>query len=155
LLLLLVISLLLSFAGLAYILFLKVVFPSLVPFYGGAEQFTLNQANDYTWEIPWLANSRLHVSFQANATVQLCSDGNYLTDCTSYEFILGPSDYVLIGLKADSPVSGMFTAWQEPPVESQIMAMTLTLAGLAGIAASPLLNKRNQRRHSYRKQVKG
>lgn len=143
LLLLLVISLLLSFAGLAYSMFLQVVFPSLVPFYGGGEQFTLNQANNYTSEMPWLANSRLHVSFQANATVQLYSDYNYLTDCTSYEFIIDPSDYVLIGLKADSPVSGMFTAWQEPPVESQIMAMTLTLAGLAGIAASLILNKRS------------
>jgi len=39
-------------------------------------------------------------------------------------------------MKASSPVSGIFTAWQEAPLEKQLLALTLLSTGLAGIAIS-------------------
>lgn len=133
LILLLVLSLLLSFSGLAYLLYLQIVFPTLVPFHGGEERATLNSANNYTYQIPWEAYSRLHLTLQTNDTVKLYSNGDYLCDCTSYEFILEPSDYVLILLKSSSPVSGKFTAWQEIPLEKQLLGLSLLLGGFAGV----------------------
>jgi hypothetical protein len=129
---------LLSLAGLAYLLYLQVLFPKLVPSYGSGERFTLEPANNYTYQIPWQAKYRLHLTLQANETVQLYSNGEYICDCTSYEFTIEPDDYVLIQMKASSPVSGMFTAWQETPLEKQLLALTLLSAGLAGIAISVL-----------------
>jgi len=38
----------LFFAGIAYLLYLHVVFPELVPFHGGGERVTLNTTNNYT-----------------------------------------------------------------------------------------------------------
>jgi hypothetical protein len=140
--LLLVLSLLLSFSGLAYLLYLQIVFPMLVPFHGGGERVTLNSANNYTCQIPWEACSRLHLTFQTNDTVKLYSNGDYLCDCTSYEFILEPSEYVLILLKSSSPVSGKFTAWQEIPLEKQLLGLSILLVGLAGIGISAILLKK-------------
>jgi hypothetical protein len=57
-----------------------------------------------------------------------------LCDCTNYKFILESDDYILVTIKSNSSVSGRFTAWQEPPVERQILATNLALVGLAGIA---------------------
>jgi hypothetical protein len=133
---------LLSLAGLAYFLYLQVLFPKLVPSYGSRERFTLEPANNYTYQIPWQAKSRLHLAFQANETVELYSNSEYVCDCTSYEFTIEPDDYVLIQMKASSPVSGMFTAWQETPLEKQLLALTLLSAGLAGIAMPIMFMKK-------------
>lgn len=139
----LVLSFLLSSSGLAYLLYLQVVFPQLVPFHGGGERVTLNSANNYTFQIPWEAYSRLHLTLQTNDTIKLYSNGDYICDCTSYDFIIEPGDYVLILLKSSSPVSGRFTAWQETPLEKQLLGLTVLLTGLAGIAISIIiLNKK-------------
>jgi hypothetical protein len=142
LILLLVLSLLLSFSGLAYLLYLQIVFPRLVPFHGGGERVTLNSANNYTTQIPWDAYSRLHLTLQTNDTVKVYSNGDYLCDCASYEFILEPDEYVLILLKSSSPVSGRFTAWQEIPLEKQLLGLSVFLVGLAGIGMLAILLKK-------------
>jgi hypothetical protein len=134
---------LLSLAGLAYFLYLQVLFPKLVPSYGSGERFTLEPANNYTYQIPWQANSRLHLALQASATVKLYLDGEYVCDCTSYEFIIEPGDDVLVQMTSDSAVSGMFTAWQEIPLEQQVLALTLLLVGAAGIIV-PILFMRKK-----------
>jgi hypothetical protein len=133
---------LLSLAGLAYFLYLQVLFPKLVPSYGSGERFTLEPANNYTYQIPWQANSRLHLALQASATVKLYLDGEYVCDCTSYEFIIEPGDDVLVQMTSDSAVSGMFTAWQEIPLEQQVLALTLLLVGAAGIIVSILFMRK-------------
>jgi len=128
-----VFSLLTLFAGLGYLLYLNVIFPGLVPFYGGGERFTLSEAENYTFQIPWLAYTRLHLALQTNDTVKLYIDSEYMCDCTSYDFVVEPGEQVLILLESDAPVSGMFTAWQEIPFEKQILALTLVIIGLLGI----------------------
>jgi hypothetical protein len=133
---------LLSLAGLAYLFYLQVLFPKLVPGYGSGERFTLEPANNYTYQIPWQAKSRLHLTLQANETVQLYSNSEYVCDCTSYEFTIEPDDYVLIQMKASSPVSGMFTAWQETPLEKQLLALALLSVGIAGMAMSIIVMKK-------------
>ncbi len=62
LLVLLFLSLLL--AGSAYFIFLHSIFPGLVPGYGGGERFALNEVNDFTFQLPWWARSRLHARAQ-------------------------------------------------------------------------------------------
>ena len=129
-------SLILSSVGLTYFLFLQIIFPKLVPSYGGGERISLNSYNNYTFQIPWSANSRLHLSFQTDKTVNLYLDGNYLGDFTSYNFIIEPGDIALIKLEANSDVSGMFKARQEIPVEKQQLAIITILVGLIGATTS-------------------
>jgi len=128
-----VFSLLVLFAGLGYLLYLNAVFPTLVPSYGGGERVILSKTENYTSQMPWLADTRLHLALQTNDTVKLYIDSEYVCDCVSYDFIVEPGEQVLILLKSDAPVSGMFTAWQEIPFENQILALTLVLIGLLGI----------------------
>jgi len=109
-------------------------FPTLVPYHGAGERFTFGPG--YTYQIPWHAITKLHLTFQANETVKLYANNQYICDCTSYQFTVEPDDTVLIRMEANSPVSGMFTAWQEIPLEKQLLALTLLSAGLAGIAIS-------------------
>jgi len=135
-LLVLILSFLLSSAGLTYLLFLQILFPALVPHYGSGERIILNSANNYTCEMPWSAYSRLHLTFQTNKTVKLYSNNNYICDCKSYDFVIESGDEIMILLKSNSPVSGMFKAWQETPLEKQLLALTILLAGLAGTAIS-------------------
>jgi len=115
------------------LLYLNVVFSGLVPFYGGGERFTLSEAENYTFQMPWLAYARLHLALQTNDTVKLYIDSEYMCDCTSYDFVVESGEQVLILLESDAAVSGMFTAWQEIPFEKQILALTLVIIGLLGI----------------------
>ena len=129
-------SLLLFFAGSTYLLYLQVVFPKLVPHHGGGERFTLSGDNNFTDQIPWSAFTRLHLTLQASETVELYVNGDYVCDCTRYDFVIEAGDEALIRLEANAPVLGMFTAWQETPLEEQMLALVLLLISLTGIAMS-------------------
>jgi hypothetical protein len=122
----------LFFVGATYLLYLQLLYPSLIPGYGGGERFSLIKANNYTFQIPWFAYSRLHLTLQANDTVKLYVDDQYVCDCSQYYFIIEPGEEALVVLKSSSPVSGMFTAWQEIPLERQILALSVLLVGLIG-----------------------
>jgi hypothetical protein len=109
---------------------------------GGGESLTLNSANNYTYQIPWEAYSRLHLSLQTNETVELYSNSEYLCNCTNYEFIIEPNDYILVTLKSNSPVTGRFTAWQETPIEKQALGITILIVGLIGMGISIIALKK-------------
>ena len=64
--------------------------------------------------------------------MKLYVDSEYMCDCTSYDFVVEQGEQVLILLKSDAPVSGMFTAWQEIPFERQVLALTLVIVGCSG-----------------------
>ncbi len=132
----LIIAILLLLAGSAYLLFLHGMFPKLVPFHGDGEEFWLGEANNFTFQIPWSAFSRLHLTLQANETVGLYRDGNYVCDCSHYEFVIESGDEASILLKSNSPVKGMFTARQEIPLEKQLLAFIMLLAGIIGLVLS-------------------
>lgn len=134
--------LLLTSIGGVYFLFLEFVYPKLVPSYGAGEIISLNSDNNYIFQIPWKANSRLHLYFQTDKPVNLTLNGNFQCICESYNFTIEPGDIALIKLESSSDVSGMFTAWQEVPVDKQILALTIFIAGLVGIFMSVLINKR-------------
>jgi len=123
-------------AGSAYFTFLHGMFPRLVPFHGGGEGFTLSEANDFTFQIPWSAYSRLYLALQANDTLELYVDDDYVCDCSHYELVIERGDEALILLRSGSPVKGRFTARQEIPLEKQLLAFTILLAGLMGVAIS-------------------
>lgn len=125
-----------TFVGFAYLLFLQFVYPSLVPFHGSGEPIIPNLANDYTQQVPWEADSRLHLSVYTNETVELYLNGEYLGDFTSYKFDLETDEYILVRLKSDSPVLGRFTAWQEIPCEKQALGFAILLVGLVGLGLS-------------------
>ena len=129
-------SLSLLLAGSAYLLFLHSMFPTLVPGYGGGERFTLSEANDFTFQIPWEAYSRLHLNLQANDTLEIYVDGDYVCDCVQYELVLERGDDIMLMMKSSSPVRGRFTARQEIPLEKQLLAYFMILAGIAGLALS-------------------
>jgi hypothetical protein len=130
------ISILFIVVGLAYVVYLQVLFPTLVPNYGGGERFTLGGHNDYTLQMPWHAYTRLHVALQANDTVEFCIDGEHACNCTRYEFSVEAGERALVLLRSDSPVSGAFTAWQETPIQNWVLALFLILTGVAGAMMS-------------------
>ena len=140
--LLVLLSLSLLLAGSAYYLFLHGLFPRLVPGYGGGEAFTLSEANDFAFQIPWSAHSRLHLALQANDTLELYVDGNYACDCSHYELVIERGDEALILLRSDSPVEGRFTARQEIPLERQLYALIILSAGLIGVTLSIRMRKK-------------
>jgi hypothetical protein len=131
-----ILSFSLLLAGSAYTAYLHLLFPRLVPGYGGGEGFTLGEANDFTLQMPWWAYSRLHLGFQANDTVELYVDGDFVCVCSHYELVVEGGDEALVLLRSGSPVEGWFTARQEIPLERQLMAFALLLAGLVGVAVS-------------------
>ena len=134
--LLFLLSLSLLLAGSAYLVFLYGMFPRLVPLHGGGEGFTLGEYNNFSAQLPWEAYSRLHLSLQANDTVELYRDGEYVCECVQYELVLERGEYVLLMMKSDSPVRGRFTARQEIPLERQLYALIILSAGLIGVAVS-------------------
>ena len=134
--LLVLLSLSLILAGSAYLVFLHGMFPRLVPIHGGGEGFTLGEYNNYSAQLPWSAYSRLHLSLQANDTVELYRDGEYVCECVQYELVLERGEDIMLMMKSNSPVTGRFTARQEIPLERQMYALIILSAGLIGVALS-------------------
>ena len=138
----LILSSLLLLAGLAYLLYLHFLFPKLIPGYGGGERFSLNKANNYTFQIPWSAYSRLHLTVQANETLELYINDGYVCKCNHYNLVIEPGEEALILLRSSSSVSGMFTAWQEVPLEKQVFASSLLLTGLVTTVLSVKIKRK-------------
>ena len=134
--------LMVTLTGITYLLFLQFIFPGLVPSYGAGEPFTLNTYNNYTYQIPWYANTRTHLSLKTDNTVELYSNCEYLGNVTSYKFIIEPQNTILVLMKSNSPVSGRFTAWQEIPPEKQTLGFIIVLIGVAGIGSIICINKK-------------
>ena len=134
--LLIILSLSLLLAGSAYLVFLHGMFPRLVPSHGGGEGFTLGEYNNYSAQLPWSAYSRLHLSLLANDTVELYRDGEYICECVQYELVIERGEDIMLMMKSNSPVRGFFTARQEIPIEHQLLAFVMILAGLVGLALS-------------------
>lgn len=132
----LILSSLVLLAGLIYLYYVQVIFPHLVPGHGGGERFSLSEANDYTFQIPWDAYSRLHITLQANEIVELYINDEYTSSCTHYDLVIEPGDSAWILLKSHSPVSGKFTAWQEVPFEKQMFAYSIISTGLIAVVLS-------------------
>ena len=140
--LLFLLSLSLLLAGSAYLVFLHGMFPRLVPIHGGGEGFTLGEYNNYSAQLPWSAYSRLHLSLQANDTVELYRDGDYVCECVQYELVLERGEYVTLMMKSNSPVKGRFMARQEIPLEKQLYALIILSAGLIGVLLSIRMRKK-------------
>lgn len=130
--LMLIFFLLLTLTGATYLLFLQFVFPTLTPSHGGGETVTLDSANNYTFQIPWNAITRLHLTLQTDKPVELYSNGEYLGNWTNYNFTIEPDNTIFILLKSNSLVTGQITAWQEIPPERQTLGVIILLMGLAG-----------------------
>jgi hypothetical protein len=134
--LIIILSFILFFSGLAYFLYLQFLFPKLVPHHGGGERFILSEGNDFTFQIPWTAYTRLHLSLQANDSITLYINSEHICECAHYDLIIEPGKYALVMLRSESPVSGMFTARQEIPSERQFLAFVLFISGLVGVVTS-------------------
>ena len=96
-----------------FLFFILFIFSALFPFFYfvfhiSGERFSLTETNNYTFQIPWFAYSRLHLTLQANDTVKLYVDDDYVCDYSEYDIVIEPSEEALIVLKSSSSVSGMF-----------------------------------------------
>ena len=106
------------------------LYPSLIPIYGGGEQFYLDNYNNYSQQFPFFANSRLHIIMNANDTVQISIDSENVLNGTYYETEIMPNVDVLMILQSISQVNGRFTLRQETPVFLGILSIGLFLFGV-------------------------
>ena len=110
--------------------------PSLVPIYGGGEQFYLEDYNNYTVQFPFFTNSRLHVIMNANDTVQISINSEIVFAGTYYEVEIDPNTEVLMVLQSNSPVDGRFTLRQETPVFMAVFSVGCFLLSILSICTN-------------------
>jgi hypothetical protein len=75
-------------------------------------------------------------------TIKLYSNGEYLGNGTSYNFIIEPKDALLIQIKSNFPILRRFTAWQEIQPERQTLGAIIVIVGLSGIGSLAYLIKK-------------
>lgn len=127
---------LLLLSGVIALGYTYLLFPTLVPTYGGGEPFYLDESNNYSTQFPWYANTRLHIAIKAKDTVDIYTDGSYVYSGIDYELTIAPKSEVMIMLKSNSPVSGRFTARQEIPRQMRVVALGLLFLGLVATTLS-------------------
>lgn len=129
-------STLLLFSGLVSLGFTYIFYPTLVPGYGRTERFNLTEYNNYNTQFPYYANSRLHITIEANNTMNIFIDENFVHNGIFYKLTVEPKEYILIKLNSSSSVSGRFLAWQEPPRWMQVGTFLLLFTGFLATVLS-------------------
>jgi len=132
----LALSLSLLLAGLSYLYYLQVIFPTLVPYHGGGEPFTLDEWNNYTFRIPWYAQTRLHLTVQTDQVVELYVNDSPLCNRTECELVIEPGRKAIITPRSNSFAAGRFTARQETSGAQLLVASGLSMAGLLATVLS-------------------
>ncbi|UCG00920.1 MAG: hypothetical protein JSW11_15045 [Candidatus Heimdallarchaeota archaeon] len=140
-------SSLLLFSGLASLGFTYMFYPTLVPSYGRTERFNLAEYNNYHTEFSYYANSQLHITIEANSTMSIFIDENYVHNGSFYELTVEPKEYILITLNSTSAVSGRFLAWQEPPWSMQVGSLLLLFTGFITTVLSLVFWYRLQKKY--------
>ena len=97
--------------------------PTLVPMYGGGEQFYLDDYNNYTAYFPFHADTRLSIIMNANDTVQISMDNENVLNGTYYDVEIESDSEILMILKSNSPVNGRFTLRQETPLFLNVLSI--------------------------------
>jgi len=85
-------SSILLFSGLVSLGFTYMFYPTLVPGYGRTERFNLTEYNNYNTQFPYYANSRLHITIEANNTMSIFIDENFVHNGSFYELTVGPKE---------------------------------------------------------------
>ncbi|MCK5346767.1 MAG: hypothetical protein KAR20_25335 [Candidatus Heimdallarchaeota archaeon] len=107
--------------------------PSLVPMYGGGEQFYLDDSNNYTAYFPFYADTRLSIIMNVNDTVQISINDENLFTGTYYEVDIDPNMDIVMTLQSFSPVKCRFTLRQETPVFMAVFSVGCFLLGILSI----------------------
>ncbi len=141
----LILSALLLLSGVIALGYTYLLFPTLIPSYGGGEPFYLDVSNNYSTQFPWSANSRLHITIKANDTVDIYTDGSYVYSGTYYELTIEPKVDTMIMLKSSSSVSGRFIARQEIPRKMQVVTLGLLFLGLVATTLTGVYRVWSQR----------
>ena len=128
------VSFCLIFIGSISIGYSYLMYPTLVPMYGGGEQFNLDNYNNHTQQFPFFTNSRLHIIMNANDTVQITIDNENVLNGTYYETEIEPNMDVLMILKSISPVNGRLTLRQETPVFLGILSIGFFVIGVISLS---------------------
>ena len=105
------------------------MYPTLVPRYGGGEQFNLAEYNNFTENFPFSAATSLSITIEANDTVQISIDNENVLNGTFYQVEIEANTEILITLKSNSPINGRFTLRQESPIYMEIFAIGAMLLG--------------------------
>jgi len=122
-------SSLLLLSGIISIGFTYVLYPALVPGYGAGEPFHLTSYNNYTTQFPWYSKTRIHLTIEANDSMQIFVDGISVFNGSFYKISIEPQNQTLIKLQSVTSVSGKFLAWQEPSWLMQIISSCIFLLG--------------------------
>jgi len=139
------ISICLIFIGSISIGYSYLMYPTLIPIYGGGEQIYLDNYNNYTQQFPFFTNTKLHIIMNANDTVQISIDDEIVHNGTYYETEIGPDIDILMILKSTSPVMGRFTLRQGTPVFLGIFSIGLFLIGVISLSVNWYFFKKNSR----------
>ena len=110
-----------------------ILYPTLIPIYGGGETFYLDNYNNYTSQFHFFANARLHIIMNANDTVQISIDNENVLNGTYYDVEIEPNSEILMILKSISPVNGRFTLRQETPLFMEILSIGLLFISVISI----------------------
>lgn len=135
----LIISVFLVLGGVIGLSFTYLIYPSLIPGYGGGEYFYLDSYNNYTTVFPWYANTRLNLKIEANNTINIYIDEINVYNGTKYEITIESKNSVLIKLKSDYPVEGKITARQEIPWIMKFGSFGFLCIGIISTGLSVLL----------------
>ncbi|QEE16768.2 hypothetical protein DSAG12_02598 [Promethearchaeum syntrophicum] len=110
-----------------------ILYPTLIPIYGGGETFYLDSYNNYTSQFPFFTNAKLHIIMNANDTVQIFIDNENVLNGTYYDVEIEPNSEILMLLKSYFPVTGRFTLRQETPIFMEILSISLLLTSVITI----------------------
>jgi len=109
-----------------------VVYPELVPGYGGSIPFLLSPFNNYSLSFPLYFKSKVHVEVQGNDTFTLMVNETNLGLGLKFSLDLGPGCHVLT-LTSSNIVGGTFQLRQEPNTRIALISAFVIALGITGI----------------------
>ncbi|RLE51495.1 MAG: hypothetical protein DRJ33_05840 [Candidatus Methanomethylicota archaeon] len=118
--------------GVSGIYYSYVVYPTLIPGYGGSEPFLLSQYNNYSLTLPLYIKSRVHVEVYGNNTFNLMVDEASIGRGKAFSFDLEPG-YHKLTVSSEDLVKGVFQFRQEPNTRIALISAFVIALGITGI----------------------
>jgi hypothetical protein len=125
----LIFSIIIIISGILYGLYSFIIYPTLIPHYGGGERFYLSKENNYTATYDWYSQGGLTLIIESNDTSEIFLNNTLVCNCSYYNVFVKENTHLRVKIQSNHSLEGFIRARRKVPVSNIILSYSIPLLG--------------------------
>ncbi len=125
----LIFSIIITLGGILYGFYSFIIYPTLIPHYGGGERFYLSRENNYTTTYDLYSQDGLNLIIQCNDTSEILLNNTSVCNCSYYTVFVRENTQLRVEIKSNHSLEGFIKARRRVPMSNVILSYSIPISG--------------------------